>query len=151
MKPKETRDEYETIEHALNRLIWMEQKKFSQLLLEHALTLPQFLVLISIKRRGAGCPIGALAEETFQSHPTMTGIVDRLQDKRLVVRERDHSEDRRQVVVQLTETGRKLLERARTARRERMMRALSRFTANDRREFLRLLMMYLETLEKEPE
>ena len=81
----------------------------------------------------------------------MTGIVDRLQEKRLVVRERDNSEDRRQVVVNLTEMGRRLLERANTARRERMNRALSKFTANDRREFSRLLTAYLETLEKEPE
>jgi DNA-binding MarR family transcriptional regulator len=151
MKTTATPDEFEIMEQALHRLVWMEQKKFSQLLLEHTLTLPQFLVLISIKRRGAGCPIGALAEATFQSHPTMTGIVDRLQDKRLVVRERDNSQDRRQVVVNLTGMGRRLLDRANTARRERMSRALSKFTANDRREFARLLTAYLETLEKEPE
>jgi DNA-binding MarR family transcriptional regulator len=151
MKTTPMPDEYEMVEQALHRLVWTEQKKFSQLLLEHTLTLPQFLVLISIQRRGTGCRIGALAKATFQSHPTMTGIVDRLQEKRLVVRERDNSEDRRQVVVNLTEMGRRLLERANTARRERMNRALSKFTANDRREFSRLLTAYLETLEKEPE
>ncbi|MGE5262072.1 MAG: MarR family winged helix-turn-helix transcriptional regulator [Acidobacteriota bacterium] len=151
MKTTQTPDEYEIIEQALHRLMWMEQKRFSQLLLEHTLTLPQFLVLISIKRRGAGCPIGALAHATFQSHPTMTGIVDRLQEKRLVVRERDNSKDRRQVVVNLTENGRRLLQRATSARRERMIRALSRFTAGDRHELVRLLTTYLETFEKESE
>jgi DNA-binding MarR family transcriptional regulator len=149
MKSKAFSGEYEAIEHALQRLMWAEQRKFAFLLAEHQLTLPQFLVLVLIHKHGSGCSIGTLADEMFQSHPTMTGIVDRLEDAKLVVRQRVAPEDRRKVVVNLTPAGRQLLERARGARRERMLRALAYFSARDRREFMRLLTAYLETLEEE--
>ncbi len=142
-------DDYEVIEEAVRRLVRAEQKKFAQLLVEHNVTLPQFYVLLSIKRRGAGCPIGALAEEMLQSYPTMTGIVDRLEEAKLVVRDRATEKDRRKVIVRLTPRGSQLLERANVARHERMNRAFAGLSAHDRRELLRLLMIYLETLEKE--
>lgn len=141
-------NEYEFIEHALQHLMWTEQKKFAALLDEHHLTLPQFLVLASIRQHGAGCPIGTLAEKMFQSYPTMTGIVDRLKDAGLVTRGDDPA-DRRKVVISLTRAGRDLLDRARNARRKRMVRALAHLSAQDRREFLRLLTSYLDALEKE--
>ncbi len=143
-------DDYEIIEQALQRLQWAEQKKFSQLLALHNLTLPQFLVLMAIRRRGAGCPIGTLAEEMWQAYPTMTGIVDRLKEAGLVARA-DDPNDRRKVVVQLTAAGRTLLERARGARRARMIRALAHFSPRERRELVRLVKKYLEALEKEAE
>jgi DNA-binding MarR family transcriptional regulator len=151
MKAVKPIDEYEDMEHALQRLIWTEHKKFAQLLDHHALSLPRFLVLFSIKRRGAGCPIGKLAEEMYQSYATMTDIVDRLEDQKLVVRDRIDPKDRRKVMVDLTPTGHNLLERANQARRERMVRALASFSAEDRRHFLRLLNTFLEALEKESE
>ncbi len=143
--------EYESIEHALHRLMWTEQKKFTLVLEEHGLTVPQFFVLFSLQRRTAGCAIGKLAEEMFQSHPTMTGIIDRLEQARLVVRDRVNADDRRQVVVSLTPLGRHLLDRALDARAARMQHALAAFSATDRRDFHRLLTVYLMTLEKDTE
>lgn len=145
---KHLNDEYAILEHALQRLMWTEQKRFGALLDEHHLTLPQFLVLASIHQHGNGCPIGALAEEMFQSYPTMTGIVDRLKKAGLVSRG-DDPHDRRKVVVSLTRAGGALLDRARNARRARMADALAHLSQRDRREFLRLLTRYLETFEKE--
>lgn len=135
----------------MQRLVWTEHKKFTQLLEEHQLSLPRFLVLFSIKRRGSGCPIGALADEWLQSYPTMTGIVDRLEQAKLVSRQRDANGDRRQVVVNLTPEGQHLLGRAHQARRGWMMRALARFSPAERSEFLRLLTVYLDAFEKESE
>jgi DNA-binding MarR family transcriptional regulator len=151
MKATQLVDEYDVIEQAMHRLIWTEQKRFTQLLEEHKLSLPRFLVLWSIKRRGVGCPIGTLADEWLQSYPTMTDIVDRLEENKLVTRERVDPKDRRKVMVSLTPQGHQLLARAHTARRERMTQALANFTAEDRREFLRLLSNYMQALEKDPE
>ncbi|MBI3913667.1 MAG: MarR family transcriptional regulator [Chloroflexi bacterium] len=142
--------ELQVIEHALQRVAWTEQRRLSQILTEHDLTLPQFLVLVSIHRRGTGCPIGKLADEMMQSYPTMTGIVGRLFDDKLVVRQTD-PDDRRKVVVNLTPAGKHLLERARATRRERLADALKKFSLRDQREFLRLLTLYLTQLEKENE
>lgn len=148
MNNKSLVDDYQVIEHALQRLMWTEQKRFAALLDQHDLTLPQFLVLASIHQHGTGCPIGMLADEMFQSYPTMTGIVDRLKSAGLVSRGAD-PHDRRKVVISLTKAGRALLDRAKNARRKRMARALSQLSRRDRREFLRLLTRYLEIFEKE--
>ena len=141
-------DDYDIFEHAFQRLMWSGQKKFGVLLAEHRLTLPQFLVLAAIHKHGAGCPVGTLAREMFQSFPTMTGIVDRLKIAGLVDRGDDPS-DRRKVVISLTKAGQHLLQRAKASRREQMIEALSGFSTQERHEFLRLLNIYLETLEKE--
>jgi DNA-binding MarR family transcriptional regulator len=150
IKSKAFLNDYQTIEQTLQRVMWIEKKRFSQLLAALDLTLSQFLVLASIRQRGTGCPIGSLADEMFQSYPTMTGIVDRLESAKLVVRERGNDHDRRKVVVNLTPTGRELLERAQAARQERMLQAFGAFSARERRELVRLLTIYLDTLEKEP-
>jgi DNA-binding MarR family transcriptional regulator len=151
MKTQILPSEQETIDHAMQQLMLLEQKRFTQLLSEQGLTLTQFIVLATVHKRGAGCPIGTLADEMFQSYPTMTGIVDRLEEARWVTRERGNKEDRRKVVVNLTESGRHILDRARTARQQWMRRALAHFSVNERPEFLRLLKVYIDALEKETE
>ncbi len=150
IKSKAFLNDYQTIERTFQRVMWIEKKRFSQLLAALDLTLSQFLVLASIRQRGTGCPIGSLADEMFQSYPTMTGIVDRLESAKLVVRARGNDQDRRKVVVNLTPTGRELLERAQAARQERMLQAFGAFSARERHELVRLLTIYLDTLEKEP-
>lgn len=149
MKTLTLSGEQEVIGHALQRLMWTERKRITALLAEHGLTFPQFIVLLTIHKRGAACPIGTLADEMFQSYPTMTGIVDRLEDAHLVARERGSQKDRRMVVVTLTETGRHILDRAHSARKDRMLQALAEFSAHDRREFLRLLTSYLDALDRD--
>ncbi len=149
-KSKDFLNDYQTIEQTFQRVMWIEKKRFSQLLAVLDLTPSQFLVLASIRQRGTGCPIGALADEMFQSYPTMTGIVDRLELAKLVVRERGNDHDRRKVVVNLTAAGCELLERAQAARRERMLKAFGAFSPRERQDLVRLLTIYLDTLEKEP-
>ncbi len=149
MNDHQPTDEFEILEQSLQRVMWTEHKKLEQSLTEHELTLPKFLVLVSLIKHGGACPIGELAGELFQSSPTMTGIVDRLVNDKLVARERELEEDRRKVVVSLTPHGKQLFVRARTARSERMRRAFNHFSAGERKEFLRLLTVYLGALEKE--
>ncbi len=151
MSTSQPTNEFEILEQSLQQTMWMQHKQLEQLLTEHHLTLPKFLVLVSLIKRGGTCPIGKLAEELFQSNPTMTGIVDRLAEDKLVARERGHPSDRRQVMVSLTTQGKQLLQRARISRRERMHRALGKFSARDRKEFVRLLKRYLDALGREPE
>lgn len=142
-------DDFDVLEQSLQRVMWTEHKKLEQLLTEHSLTLPKFLVLVSLIKRGGACPIGELAGDLFQSSPTMTGIVDRLVNDKLVAREREQKDDRRRVTVSLTPQGKHLLTRARAARSERMRRAFNHFSAGERKEFLHLLTVYLGALEKE--
>jgi DNA-binding MarR family transcriptional regulator len=70
------------------------------------LTSPQFYVLATIGYAG-GLPFGEIGEKMMVTVSNLTGIVDRLEEKRLVVRERD-THDRRVVRVTLTEKGLKV-------------------------------------------
>jgi MarR family 2-MHQ and catechol resistance regulon transcriptional repressor len=70
------------------------------------LTPPQFYVLATIGYAG-GLPFGEIGAKMMVTVSNLTGIVDRLEDKRLVTRKRDET-DRRVVHVVLTEKGAKL-------------------------------------------
>lgn len=70
------------------------------------LTPPQFYVLATIGYAG-GLPFGEIGQKLMVTVSNLTGIVDRLEEKKLVVRKRDDN-DRRVVHVVLTERGAKL-------------------------------------------
>lgn len=67
------------------------------------LTAPQFYVLATIGYAG-GMPFSNIGEKMMVTVSNLTGIVDRLEEKGLVVRERD-LRDRRVVRVMLTDKG----------------------------------------------
>lgn len=67
------------------------------------LTPPQFYVLATIGYAGS-LPFGEIGAKMMVTVSNLTGIVDRLEEKKLVVRKRDDS-DRRVVHVTLTEKG----------------------------------------------
>ena len=70
------------------------------------LTPPQFYVLATIGYAGE-LPFGEIGEKMMVTVSNLTGIVDRLEEKGLVARERD-AHDRRIVRVRPTEKGSKL-------------------------------------------
>jgi DNA-binding MarR family transcriptional regulator len=70
------------------------------------LTPPQFYVLATIGYAG-GLPFGEIGAKMMVTVSNLTGIVDRLEDKKLVIRKRDET-DRRVVHVILTDKGAKL-------------------------------------------
>ncbi|PQV63575.1 DNA-binding transcriptional regulator, MarR family [Abditibacterium utsteinense] len=72
----------------------------------HDITATQFQVLRRLWS-GEGMNAQNLAKESHLDAATMTGVLDRLEHKRLVRRERDES-DRRAVKIVLTEAGRAL-------------------------------------------
>lgn len=93
------------------RLIEELQKRFikfqTHILQEARLTLPQYYILslLSVKDRR---PFKELADELACTRATITGIVDTLEKKNLVCRT-PHPEDRRSMLVNLTDEGTRLL------------------------------------------
>src|SRR5689334_7089792 len=118
-------DPFERIERAILRIGWLGQRQFMQLLAEERfdLTIPQFHTLMHLSHCVEKCKMSDLARATHQSAASLTGVVDRLLEKRLVVRVRPEG-DRRQVMVTLTDDGRVLLTRIAEARRMEMYAAL---------------------------
>ena len=97
----------------------------SRLLLQkYGLTAPQLAALHTIQRKQP-IAVGALAKEIHLSQGTVTGILDRLEKRGLVVRTRGN-QDRRSVLVELTEAGDKLVLEAPSLLQERFHRELSR-------------------------
>ena len=81
-------------------------KKLEDDLQELGLTPPQFYVLATIGYAGS-LPFGEIGAKMMVTVSNLTGIVDRLEEKKLVLRERDEH-DRRVVHVVLTDKGAKL-------------------------------------------
>ncbi|MEO1592565.1 MAG: MarR family transcriptional regulator, partial [Cyanobacteria bacterium J06632_22] len=75
---------------------------------EYGLTPAQFDVIATLGNT-AGLSMGEIGEQTLITKGTLTGIVDRLEKKELVKRTVP-PENRRSVVVELTETGDELFE-----------------------------------------
>ena len=84
----------------------ISHKKLEGDLEKEGLTPPQFYVLATIGYAG-GLPFGEIGAKMMVTVSNLTGIVDRLEEKRLVARKRDER-DRRVVHVVLTDKGAKL-------------------------------------------
>jgi DNA-binding MarR family transcriptional regulator len=92
---------------------------------------PARLSAMSVLVFGGDRTMGQLAAAEQVTVPTMTRIVDGLESTGLA-RRRPHPDDARAVVVQATSRGRRLMERGRAARVERVERLLSRLSARER-------------------
>ena len=76
----------------------------------YGITGPQLWVLKTVFKSGE-LPLGELSQKMYLHPSTITGVVDRLEKKGYVSRDRGR-EDRRIVMVQLTPKGRRLAKRA---------------------------------------
>ncbi|MBT1064807.1 MarR family transcriptional regulator [Bowmanella sp. Y26] len=89
------------------RAIDLHSKKLER---EVGLTGPQLLVMRAITRFD-GAMVKEIADDTNLSPATITSILDRLQTRELIIRQRS-TEDKRKVGVYLTENGTKALKSA---------------------------------------
>ena len=88
---------------ALRRIIRATDLYSKHLAKNTGLTAPQMLLLQTLRNKG-GETVGAIAKEMSLSQATVTTILDRLEKKSLVIRERSTS-DRRNVLVYLTDNA----------------------------------------------
>ncbi len=86
------------------RAISMQSRFLAQ---SYGITMPQLIVMRALGSKGA-LSIGALSREVSLSQATVTAIIDRLERKLIVSRQRSSS-DRRRVLVDLTERGNQTL------------------------------------------
>jgi DNA-binding MarR family transcriptional regulator len=133
------------LEEALFELSWLGQKQFAVELAPFKLTIPQFFTLLFVSTNERGCTMSDLASQTRHSLATMTGIVDRLVKLNLV-RRGSNPEDRRIVLVELTDEGRSRLDEVRAVRRQQLEHAFQRLSEQDQRDLLRLLHTFSEAL-----
>jgi DNA-binding MarR family transcriptional regulator len=95
----------------------------------HGLTGPQMLCLREIATRGS-LTTGALATAIALSPATLTGILDRLEVRGLVSRER-RPEDKRRVLVSLTPLGRQMSQELPSPMQDKFGSRLSELPADE--------------------
>ncbi len=117
---EELMDKIEEVLITLRRLIRATDLHSKQLVKTAGLTAPQLLLLQAIREKGQ-VTIGALAKEISLSQATVTTILDRLEKRGLVYRERS-SEDKRKVHAYLTDKGAEILRDAPTPLQEHFVR-----------------------------
>jgi len=88
---------------ALRRIIRATDLHSKHLFKSSGLTMAQVLLMRSIRNK-PGVPIGDLANDVQLSQATVTTILDRLEKRKLIFRERSTG-DKRKVFISLTDSG----------------------------------------------
>jgi DNA-binding MarR family transcriptional regulator len=101
---KSADDTTKQIARDMRRLMQYLDTHSRQLLKHQDITVPQVMCLDELRDRGA-LPVAVLANAIHLSPSTTVGIIDRLEKKKLVKRNRSDT-DRRSVFVEITELGR---------------------------------------------
>jgi DNA-binding MarR family transcriptional regulator len=106
---------------------------------QHGITWQQYNVLRILRGAGlAGLPTLDIAERMIEQAPGITRLLDRLEGKKLVRRERP-SDNRRQVLCYITKPGLDLLQDLDTPVRKQDNQALHRLNESEIEELIRLL------------
>lgn len=132
---------------SLRRIFHAVDRHSRRLARLHGLTEPQAICLNAVNRAGQVNP-GQLARTVSLSPPTVTGILDRLERRGLIRRERT-ARDKRQVVVCLTEAGRTLLDNSPPPLQERFTRRLAELPRPRQRQIAGALNELVRLMEAE--
>ena len=123
---------------------------FRQLLWQRAseldLTYAQSQVLFYVADH-AGCHMGDVAKAFGVTLPAVTHIIDRLEQKRFVLRG-DHPADRRVYLLEVTPQGQALVEELRAMQLRGVEEVLARMSAEDRGRVVRGLEALVDAAEK---
>lgn len=93
------------------------------------LSLPQLFLLLTLHERGT-LTVSALAELLGVTAPSASTLIDRMEERGLLARERD-VDDRRVVHVSITEAGHSLLDEMVGMKRDRVRQVLSRMNMKE--------------------
>ena len=128
MTPEPDRMAQEIV-RALRRIMRSMDISSRKLIAAHGLSIPQLLCLQHLREFGP-LTSGALAKTMALSPPTVTGILDRMEMRGLVHRER-RPEDKRRVLVALTQTGRNLADDTPSSLNDQLAQALAELPSQD--------------------
>ncbi len=120
--------------YLLRQIIRLFDLRSKQLSKQFGLTGPQLVVMRELAATD-GVPIGTLAHKVSLSQATITDIADRLERRGLVRRIRS-DQDRRRVMLQITEHGNEVMQNKPTVLRDEF---LQQFTRLERWEQMQIL------------
>jgi DNA-binding MarR family transcriptional regulator len=112
------------------------------------MTVPQLVCLRQLAQNDQ-LTTGQLARRVFLSQATVTGILDRLERKELVNRERSQK-DRRRVLISLTQAGERLIEEMPRPLQERFSQSLTSMSGKERVQLDKTLKRLVKMMESPP-
>jgi len=104
---------------------------------ERGVSMIHVQVLAHLDRTGP-VSMGSLADHLGVSLPNASGIVSRIEERRLIEREHDHG-DRRRVIVQLTDAGREFTRELGDLRRAHVTALVGALPAESQQNLLRAI------------
>ena len=145
MPPQQLNHSKRTI-HALRKLTQFLDTHSRQLLKLHEITIPQIMCLDKLRENG-GVSVAMLAEQMHLSASTTVGIIDRLERKKLVSRTRCNN-DRRSVIVNITDAGRDFLEKTPELLHNKLHQTLDSLSETEQMHLADCLEAVVRTLNK---
>lgn len=125
----------------ITRAIDLNSKKLSS---ESNLTSPQVVSLLAVYQKGP-LTVAEIANEVHLSSSTMVGIIDRLEAKNLLVRERSKT-DRRQVLVGITDEGKKVAKASPAPLQEELLTSFTKLSDAQQKNLSKALELLAEML-----
>lgn len=130
-------DQIKQVIYLIRRLIQAEEFYTKELEKKYRVSVPQLGCLLALYENGP-MPPSQVAKHIMVKSSTVTGIIDRLEQKRLVERSRISS-DRRVITIGLTESGRMLAQNSPLPIQERIVDGYKDLPSNEREDIIRAL------------
>lgn len=118
-----------------------------KLSLNYSITAPQLVCLLTVKEKGP-MTSASIAGEMHVSPSTLVGILDRLEAKGLVRRDRA-TDDRRRVFITVTGKGRRLADKAPSPLQDTLVEGLAGLSERELKTIARSLEKIVELMEAE--
>jgi DNA-binding MarR family transcriptional regulator len=123
--------------HLMRRLMQAGERYTKELNKKFSVSAPQVASLLALLDDGSMSP-SQIAKKIMVESSTVTGIIDRLEQKGLVARTRI-SQDRRVITVELTEAGRRLAENAPPPIQQKIVKGLRKVDESERAQIIQTL------------
>jgi len=130
-------DQIKQVIYLIRRLIQAEELYTKELEKKYRVSVPQLSCLLALYENGP-MPPSQVAKHIMVKSSTVTGIIDRLEQKGLVERSRISS-DRRVITIGLTESGRMLAQNSPLPIQERIVDGYKDLPSNEREDIIRAL------------
>ncbi|MGI6191645.1 MAG: MarR family winged helix-turn-helix transcriptional regulator [Eubacterium sp.] len=128
----------------LHRVVTDLDRETARISGRYGLTLGQFAVLEALYHKG-DLTVGQVKEAILSSTGTIPVIINNLEKQNFVHRAHDPA-DRRRSIVQLTSSGRRLIEKVYPENEQMFRDKFSVWSKDEQRELLRLLLKYRDAV-----
>ncbi len=132
---------------SLRRIMRSIDINSSKLKTQYDITTPQLITILAIADNGP-ITIAAISKKVYIGQSTLVGIIDRLESKKLVLRQRS-SKDRRQIHISITDLGKEFVEKTPSPLQEKLANALSKLTDNEQSNIANSLEKIIDLMEAE--